>query len=185
MASNIAAGSVTQITALMKVGGLIPELVQFARQGSWEIRQDAIYALANIFVFGSDDHVIALVQEEGLGPIAKVLSSSNVQPSLLCAALDAVDSALGVSHRHSFCYESVLEEYEGLDFLESLQEHRSNLVYEKCIGIVKNYFQDNDAEDENLAPKRTTNGAFRFGAQSPKGPSTISRFPFFANRMVE
>jgi hypothetical protein len=109
-----------------------------------------------------------LVQNEALQPLAEVLALENGDATILCATLDAIERVLDVSDRQGLTYGRIFDEYNGIESLESLQEHPSEDVYNKTIKIIETYFNTDEEEDENLAPETTDNGTFGFGAPSPK-----------------
>ena len=58
------------------------------------------------------------------------------------------------------------DEAEGIDKLESLQEHHNEEIYQKAIALLEKYFGEDGDEDENLLPN-VANGGFAFGAAAP------------------
>jgi importin subunit alpha-1 len=170
LASNIAAGTHSQIDALLKEGGVISTITEYARTGTWLIRKDCIWTLSNVFVTGMDHHTMALVQAESLRPLAEVLSLQNAEAVTLCVALDGIERVLEVSGRYpNLTFEVILDEYGGVEYLENLQEHPSEKVYKQVAKIISMYFSDDAVEEEeNLAPETADDGTFEFGAPTPK-----------------
>jgi importin subunit alpha-1 len=168
LASNITAGTQNQIAMLMHKRGILHSLIDNAMNSSWEIRKEAIWALSNICTTGDDVQVMGLIQFEGLQPLTEVLAFHNADATVLVAALDAIEQVLLVGDRHGKDYCNLLDEYNGIDNLENLQEHPSTSVYEKTVHIIETYFGAEEQEDENLAPTLTDSGTFGFGLSSPK-----------------
>ena len=168
VASNIAAGTSDQISALITKTGVIDKINDYARNATWEIRKEALWTLSNCFTTGSDDQAMMLVQNESMQPLAEVLAMKTADPIILNAVLDALDSILDLGERQALPYTRIFDEYNGIDSLEGLQEHQSDEVYNKTISIIEKYFGEEDQEDENLAPETTADGTFAFGAPSPK-----------------
>ena len=174
----------------MRRNVLMRKLVDTALNSSWETKKEALWTLSNICTTGSDEHVRCLVQIDGLQPIAEVLSVQNVDPTILDAMLDAVDRVMDVGDRHHEEYAQMFDEYNGIDYLEALQEHPSTSVYEKTVRIIETYFGTEEHEDENLAPSTTATGTFGFGISSPKqlfpadgaSPSPVFQFGAVSNR---
>jgi hypothetical protein len=167
LASNITAGTVQQISLLMQQPGVVKQLINNAVEASWETRKEALWALSNICTTGNDNHVQALIQCEGLQPLAEALSLKNADASVLVACLDAIERVLEVGERNNQEYGRLFDEYNGIDYLENLQEHPSDSVYKKAITIIEGYFGAEEEEDENLAPTTTDSGTFGFGISSP------------------
>jgi len=168
LASNITAGTQDQIAMLVRRTELSRSLINNASNSAWDVRKEAIWALSNICTVGSDVQVMGLVQAEGLRPIVDILGFMNADSTVLMAALDAVDTVLAVGVRHDMDYVPLIDEYNGIEFIEQLQEHPTNAVYEKTVHILETYFGADDEEDENMAPVVTDSGTFGFGMASPK-----------------
>jgi hypothetical protein len=63
----------------------------------------------------------------------------------------------------------LIDEAEGVEKLEGLQEHQSEEVYRKAVRLLETYFGgEEDAESENIAPLGNGN-AYSFG-----GPASIA-----------
>lgn len=166
LASNIAAGTQKQISLLLSQSGIMQNLIDNAIQGSWDIKKEALWALSNICTIGTDIHIQALIQSEGLRPLAEALSLTNADTGVLLACLDAVERVMEVGERNGHDYCRIFDEYNGIDYLENLQEHPSDDVYKKTVKIIEAYFGGDDEEDENLAPAMTDSGTFGFGIAS-------------------
>jgi Atypical Arm repeat len=70
----------------------------------------------------------------------------------------------------------MLEELDGVQIIENLQEHQNLDVYEKAVSIVETFFGGEEVdEDENLVPETNDNGTFTFGISSP--PPAKQLFP--------
>lgn len=159
LASNIACGNHEQITKLIRKKNVVQQLVENAMQDSWGVRQETIWALANVCTWGNQTHVLSLVYAGGLEPLVAILAFENVDLSLLLAVLNAIRNVLDVHHRH-LC---LFEEYDGIEYLEQLQTHPNEVVYEKVINLIQEFFGVADEEDENLAPQTNENDSFSFG----------------------
>ena len=81
------------------------------------------------------------------------------------SALRAITQVLEVGEREANqAYDKLIDEYNGVEYLESLQEHADDEVYQTALRIIERFFGDEDGEDENLAPATTASGTFAFGA---------------------
>ena len=49
-------------------------------------------------------------------------------------------------------FAQLVEDSEGLDKIEALQEHQNEDLYEKAVAILEAYFECEEGEDQNLAP---------------------------------
>ncbi len=169
LTSNIACGSRAQINRLMDERKVLSKIIRLAKSDAWEVRKEALWALAHIFTHGSESNVMALVKVGGLEPLIGVLSLQNMETSLLLSILDALEKILeiGTKFPHQN-YVELIEECDGIDDLENLQTHPNELVYRKVVDLIETYLGAEDEGDENLAPVTNDAGNFGFGLASPK-----------------
>ena len=73
-------------------------------------------------------------------------------------------------------YAQLVDEAEGLDKIEELQNHTNEDIYDKAVNILETFFDVEDGEVENLAPQVDANQA----RARPK-PSKVLGF-FFASK---
>ena len=181
LASNIACGNHEQITMLMKKEQAMKQIVKNAKDDSWEVRKESLWALAHICTGGNHTHAVSLVEAGGLEPLIMVLSLQNIDTSLLVAILDAMRKILEVGEAYSNkSYEQLIDEHNGIEYLEELQAHESEIVYDKVVGLIEDYFGVSDEGDENLAPETNESGTFGFGfAPGPGLASPKQLFPNF------
>ncbi|CAJ1956407.1 unnamed protein product [Cylindrotheca closterium] len=168
LVSNITAGTQEQIAMFIRRRDLIESIISNASNSQWDVRKEAVWALSNICTVGSDVQVMGLIQSGGLRPLADILAFNNMDNSVIGAALDGIDQVLAVGARNDRDYATHLDEFNGVEYIEALQEHPSNAVYEKTLKILETYFGGEEQEDENLAPAMTDSGTFGFGLSSPK-----------------
>ena len=63
-------------------------------------------------------------------------------------------------------YAALIDAAEGLDKIEELQNHNNEDIYEKAVSILENFFDVEEGEVENVAPRIDSNqGQYTFGAQ--------------------
>ncbi|VEU36361.1 unnamed protein product [Pseudo-nitzschia multistriata] len=170
LASNIACGNHKQITMLMKNTKALTQIITNAKNDTWEVRKEALWALAHVCTSGTSKHTESLVESGGLEPLISVLAVENMDPSLLVAILDAIRKVLEVDEASPFPkrYDQIIDECNGIEYLEELQTHPSETVYEKVVSLIEDYFGVDDEGDENLAPELNESGTFGFGLASPK-----------------
>ena len=56
-------------------------------------------------------------------------------------------------------YAQLVDEAEGLDKIEELQNHTNEDIYDKAVNILETFFDVEDGEVENLAPQVDANQA--------------------------
>lgn len=168
LVSNIVAGTLEQITAVITTPRLLKRLIDCANNDVWDVRKECIWALANICSGGEPNHIKTLVQAEGLEPLCSILNMSTANPDMLCTALEALENIMKVSNNQGMNYAILIDEHNGIEYLEELQKHPNEGVYSKAIEMIESYFGvEGDEENVDLAPK--ANGdTFGFGLTSPK-----------------
>lgn len=190
--SNIAAGTETQITSLLKAPGIMSTVVEFARSAPWEVKKEAIWAVSNVFTGGDHVHVQRLVDLDGIDVMCEALDLNDTGTQY--TALEAIENLIRVGDAHGKDYRLFLDECNGIDKIEGLQHHTNDKIYEKVVQIIEELFGGDDHTDENLVPA-TDGDTYVFGipsknlfgspqqssAQPPKfdfGRSTAAQSPF-------
>jgi len=168
--SNITAGSKTQIQAVID-GDLIPTIVRLLGDAEYDVKKEAAWAITNATSGGSKQQIAFMVAKGCIPPLCNLLGASD--PRIISVALDALENILKNDPQDSksgTCYADIVEEYEGLDKLESLQEHENVDIYNKSVNLLETYFAA-EAEDQNLAPSVTNSASgqqtFSFNFSTP------------------
>ena len=65
-------------------------------------------------------------------------------------------------------FAQLVEDADGLDKIEALQEHQNEDLYEKAVSILETYFECEEGDDQNLAPQLAGN-QYAFGQAAPQG----------------
>ena len=60
-------------------------------------------------------------------------------------------------------FAALIDEADGLEKIEALQNHTNNDIYEKAMRILEQYFGLEDEEDQNLARMDASGSQFTFG----------------------
>uniref|UniRef100_A0A2S2NCU0 Importin subunit alpha n=1 Tax=Schizaphis graminum TaxID=13262 RepID=A0A2S2NCU0_SCHGA len=143
--SNVMAGSVEQIQAAID-HNLLPVLIRALQRGDIKVQKEAAWAINNLFSGGSDDQKSHLIDIGILEPYCALLISSDDR--MVEIILEGLNQLLEKSDstRGKICM--LIEEANGLDHLESLQNHSSQKIYEMSFNIVEKYFQGEDEIQE-------------------------------------
>lgn len=64
-------------------------------------------------------------------------------------------------------FAQLVEDADGLDKIEQLQEHQNEDLYEKAVSILETYFECEEGDDQNLAPQLAGN-QYAFGQPAPQ-----------------
>jgi len=173
MLSNIAAGSATQLDSLMRTPDLIaPILGQLAPSAEWDVRKEAAWVVSNVSTGGTPAHVLKLVEHGAIRPLCDLLEVGEVR--ILVVALDALDAILRSAGSAVAGFIQLIDEADGVERIENLQEHESQEVYNRCVKMIESYFggaEGAEEDCENLAPQ-TDDNTFTFGA-APAAPSVF------------
>lgn len=159
--SNIAAGTKAQIGELMSKTAEMAAVIRASETEAWEIRKEAMWTLSNVATGGTDANIELLVELGGIGAVCGVLEMSDAR--IVSIALEAVENILVAGDRMGRNYQCFVDEADGLDKIEGLQQHQNNDIYEKAVKIIENHFGADEVEDENLAPETNEDGTFAFG----------------------
>ncbi len=161
--SNITAGTQSQIQCVIEAG-LIPVLVQVLATSELRVQKEAAWALTNFTSGASTEQVLYLVQCQIIKPICDLLSAKD--PKLIKVLLDGLCNILLVSKmtkslkiqlknraiskkvaekvgqlEHARIY---IEEINGLNKIEELQEHENEEVYKLAYHMVEKFFSDEE-----------------------------------------
>jgi len=159
--SNIAAGNSNQISQLMHSAKDMHLIVEAVRGAEWEVRKEATWIVSNIATGGTDHHIHYLVELGAIDALCSVLDVADARITLV--VLDAIEKILKVGMACDRDYVGFVDECDGLDKIEGLQQHENTQVYEKVISIIETYFGIEENEDENILPTVEGNN-FAFGA---------------------
>jgi len=171
--SNITAGTREQIQAVIE-GNIIPPLVHLLQVAEFDIKKEAAWSISNATSGGSEEQIKYLVQQGCIKPLCDLLSCND--PRLVTVALEGIENVLKAGELEAQAnsgtnpYVTFVDEAEGLDKLEQLQNHQNEDVYKKAVHILETYFGLDDEEDDALAPEHTAEGfAFAATQQAPMG----------------
>jgi len=169
--SNIAAGTHAQITSIMRSPRPLSLVIDAVKNAEWDVKKEAAWVVSNIATGGIDDHVMGLVELNAIDALCSVLTAGDSK--IVMIVLDAIEKILDVGQKVGKDYAHLVDECDGLDHIESLQESSNDEVYQKSISIIERFFGVEEEGDENLIPGVSNDGQFVFGVPSTKaGAST-------------
>ena len=189
MLSNIAAGNQDQLKQLMNTPDLVTKvLVQLSSSAEWDVRREAAWVVSNIATSGSKENVMKLVEYGAIQPICELLDVGEVKMVLL--AIESIQAILNAGLDNEKIVQ-LIDEAEGIEKLETLQQHENTEIYEKVVKIIEKYFNGEDApESENIKPSFdsqsysfgfpavTGKAATDFGAGFMQQPAMTNQFNF-------
>lgn len=155
--SNITAGTKEQIQCVMD-SGLIPPLIALLSSAEFDIKKEAAWAISNATSGGTADQIKYLVENNAIKPLCDLLTVADVR--IITVALEGLENILKIGQQERSIpggvgvnpYAQMIEDADGLDKIEHLQDHPNEDLYEKAVHILETYFDVDDGEDQNLAP---------------------------------
>jgi hypothetical protein len=173
--SNITAGTKEQIQCVIDQG-IIGPLVNLLGHAEFDIKKEAAWAISNATSGGSADQIRFLVSQGCIKPLCDLLNCAD--PRIITVALEGLENILKIGEVERETagigaanpYATMVDEAEGLDKIEELQNHSNEDIYEKAIQLLESYFDVEDGEVENLAPPVDASAqTYAFGAGQGQG----------------
>jgi hypothetical protein len=177
--SNITAGTRDQIQNVIEAN-IIPPLVHLLGTAEFDIKKEAAWSISNATSGGSSEQIKYLVNQGCIKPLCDQLTCND--PRLVTVALEGIENVLKAgevdapANNGTNPYTQFVDEAEGLDKLEQLQNHPNEDVYKKAMHILETYFGLDDEEDALVAPEQTQSG-FVFQGGAPQPPAGGFSFP--------
>uniref|UniRef100_A0A8C9N2L1 Importin subunit alpha n=1 Tax=Serinus canaria TaxID=9135 RepID=A0A8C9N2L1_SERCA len=135
--SNIAAGPSHQVQQIITCG-LLPPLVEVLDKGDFKAQKEAVWVVANFTTGATVDQVVELVRSGVLKPLLNLLLVKDKTSCCLkgLARLSSQSAKLGETEK--LCL--LVEELDGLEKIEDLQNHENDMVYRAALDIIEKYF---------------------------------------------
>ncbi|XP_047330906.1 importin subunit alpha-1a-like [Impatiens glandulifera] len=169
--SNITAGSSEQIQAVIDAGIFGP-LINLLQTAEFDIKKEAAWAITNATSGGSHEQIRYLVSEKCIKPMCDMLVCPDATIITLC--LEGLENILKVGGEgDAIYYAQLIEEAEGLEKIENLQNHDNTEIYEKAVKMLETCWKDEDEDDELSLPNGAdvSQPAFNFGGDNVQVPS--------------
>ncbi|GLJ10620.1 hypothetical protein SUGI_0131920 [Cryptomeria japonica] len=175
--SNITAGNKEQIQAVIDAN-IIPPLVNLLQTAEFDIMKEAAWAISNATSGGSNEQIKYLVSQGCIKPLCDLLDCKD--PKMVSVCLEGLENILKVGEAEKDLgnisinsFAQLIDDAEGLEKIENLQNHDNEDIYEKAVKILEMYWQEDDEDEQNIAhPGTDGQPAFSFGtnrAQVPPG----------------
>ncbi|XP_034945805.1 importin subunit alpha-3 [Chelonus insularis] len=147
--SNITAGNQSQVEAVIEAG-LLPLIIRNLSKSDSQTQKEAAWAISNYTISGSRDQVARLIQEGVIEPFCDLLSCKDTQ--VIQVVLDGINNMLKHAGPDVEQLANMIEECQGLDKIEQLQNHDNIDIYKLAYEIIEQYFSD-EGDETNLAPQ--------------------------------
>ncbi|NXF01121.1 IMA5 protein, partial [Smithornis capensis] len=160
--SNIAAGPCQQIQQLITCG-LLPPLVELLHKGDFKAQKEAVWVVANFTTGGTVDQMVELIRSGVLKPLLNLLSARDSKTILII--LDTISNLFMAAEKlgetEKLCL--LVEELDGLEKIEDLQNHENSMVYRAALNIIEKYFSGE--ENLDLEPQTGQDGLYDFSVK--------------------
>lgn len=151
--SNITAGTEKQVQSVLE-SGLINLIVKVLAEGEFQTQKEAAWAISNLTVSGGPTQVAYCVKAGCIPPLCNLLGVQDSQ--IIQVILDGLTNILKMAGDDLDKVCVAIEECEGLDKIESLQNHENADIYKLAFEIIDKYFSnDSENEEESLAPAQS------------------------------
>ncbi|KAL1543990.1 importin subunit alpha-like isoform X1 [Salvia divinorum] len=165
--SNITAGNKDQIQAVI-AAGIVGPLLALLQSAEFEIKKEAAWAISNATSGGTPDQIKFLVGEGCIKPMCDLLVCPD--PRIITVCLEGLENILKVGEaeknqgntRDVNVYAQMIDDAEGLEKIENLQNHDNNEIYEKSVKILETYWLDDD-DEQVVSGDGTQQSGFDFG----------------------
>lgn len=151
--SNITAGTEKQVQCVVDAG-LIPLVIKVLAEGEFQTQKEAAWAISNLTVSGGPSQVAHCVQAGCITALCNLLGVQD--PQIIQVVLDGLTNILKMAgdDLEKVCME--IEECQGLDKIEELQNHENSDIYKLAFYIIDKYFSnESENEDECVAPAQS------------------------------
>jgi len=134
--SNITAGNQNQVQAVIDAG-LIPQIILHLAKADFQTQKEAAWAISNLTISGNKEQVAFAVEQGVIQPFCNLLDAKDNQ--VVQVVLDGINNILKMAN-DSDSVATLIEECEGLDKIEILQNHENEDIYKLAYEIIEQFF---------------------------------------------
>lgn len=144
MISNIAAGTLIQLETLV-TKGYVKIMTKVVKDEELSIKSEAIWSICNFTLVEKKELIEGIFQDNIVETISYIMKFK--QAKFIAVALEAMCNLLKLGKQFYLNTDGSnpvairLEETGMYDYIESLQYHESEVVYEKAIGLIETYLE--------------------------------------------
>ena len=113
---------------------------------SREVKIECLWVIGSISSCGTEVQLQKLVKSNVIPYLCQNLEFYD--PKTILMILDSIDNILIAGDRLCDDYRTIFHEYDGIEFIESLQTHINDDVYRRSVEIIEFHFGGGDDDDE-------------------------------------
>ena len=124
-------------------------IISMYKSGECEVKKEATWVISNVATGVTDSHIETPVELNGIEYLCSFLTVA--YDRIVSVALGSIEKILQMGQRLGKVYNIFLDEDDGINHIEGLQEHANDEIYDKAVRIIENFFGTEEVEGENLA----------------------------------
>uniref|UniRef100_A0AC35U1A4 Importin subunit alpha n=1 Tax=Rhabditophanes sp. KR3021 TaxID=114890 RepID=A0AC35U1A4_9BILA len=161
--SNIAAGSQGQIQAIIE-SKCLEHVFQTFYNGDHKSIFECSWVVSNIVQGGTTNQILALREYGGIAALCSQLNAPNaeVTVNILDTLKGILDASRSVSDQVLAKTTTEIEECNGLDKIEALQQQENDNIYKSSYEIISEFFNTGDDDFDNDESKENEMDRFNF-----------------------
>jgi len=177
--SNITAGNPDQIQAFIDANGMGP-ICEVLEKGDFKCQKEAVWTVVNLSTGGIPQQIAHMVEIGVLKPLCELLEAKD--DKTVGNVLDCLTNIMETARQHDNLerVSLMVEEAEGLDKIEELQQHENEVIYKKALEIIQNFFPDED-DVADLGAGTDGNGGFQFSVNDQQQQQQQQQNPSSSN----
>lgn len=147
--SNVAAGTQKQIVALLNEN-FYDDLVQIIKNDSQDIVKEACWGICNLSSVGDKELMESMLNREYIEVLSSIIKSNELK--LIAIGIEALENVLEFGNQYyakdgeKNIIVKRLEDIGMFDVFERLQYHCSEIIYEKVVKLIDNYFEKEELD---------------------------------------
>lgn len=175
--SNITAGNAEQIQAVVDAG-LVNPIMSCLANGEFRTQKESVWVVTNYTSGGTSEQVRLLCQSGVIKYLCNLLVCNDDR--IVSVILDGIQNIL-IHAEKLDCLESavdLIEECEGLDKIEQLQNSPNEQIYQGAYKLIDTYFgEEEEGEIANVQCTNDKGNEFKF-EEACSGPEQAAGFNF-------
>lgn len=122
--------------------GLLPKIIGILCEEDFRSQKEAAQLITNLAISSNEEQIYELINEGAIPPFCKLLSIKD--QTLITVVLLGLKYMLETASGNYLHIANIIEECQGLDQIEELQNNENNYIYELAHGIIEKYFSDDE-----------------------------------------